>query len=189
MLKKDLRKQYSKLREEIPVPSLINSSLHISNRLLQLPIWSLDYYHIFLSISQKKEIDTSFTLSLLQGKNKNVVVPKVDSNGKLLNCLLSQNTKLKKSVWQIPEPVECNEIPSKLIDVVFIPLLAFDTQGNRVGYGKGFYDKFLKECRPDVIKVGVSLFEAEKSIADVSTEDVPLNYCVTPEKTYTFPSS
>ncbi len=189
MLKKDLRKQYSKLREEISVPSLINSSLHISKKLLQLPIWSFDYYHLFLSISEKKEIDTSFTLSILQGRNKNVVVPKVDSDGKLLNCLLSDNTKFKKSIWQIPEPVQCNEIASKLIDVVFIPLLAFDTKGNRVGYGKGFYDGFLKECRPDVIKVGVSLFKAEKSITDVSIEDVPLNYCVTPEKIYTFPLS
>ncbi|WP_299533123.1 5-formyltetrahydrofolate cyclo-ligase [Ulvibacterium sp.] len=189
MLKKDLRKQYSKLREEISVPSLINSSLHITNRLLQLPIWSFDYYHIFLSIAQKKEIDTSFTLSILQGRNKNVVVPKVDSNNRLLNCLLSDNTKLKKSVWQIPEPVKCKEVASQLIDVVFIPLLAFDVQGNRVGYGKGFYDRFLKECRSDIIKVGVSLFEAEKSITDISAEDIPLNYCVTPEEIYTFSPS
>lgn len=128
-------------------------------------------------------------LSILQGRNKNIVVPKVDSGGRLLNCLLSNETKFKKSVWQIPEPVKCDQIEAKLIDVVFVPLLAFDTKGNRVGYGKGFYDGFLKECRPDVIKVGVSLFEAEKNITDISMEDVPLDHCVTPEKIYTFPFS
>lgn len=189
MLKKDLRRHYYQLRENIPEPALINSSLRIADRLLQLPIWSFDFYHIFLSISKKKEIDTSFTLSILHGKHKKVVVPKVHSNGNLLNCLLSNKTRLKKSVWQIPEPVKCDEIASELIDVVFVPLLAFDTQGNRVGYGKGFYDGFLKKCRPDVIKVGVSLFEAEILITDVNMEDVPLNYCVTPEKIYTFPPS
>jgi len=189
MLKKDLRKKYTALRKEITAASLINSSLRITNSILTLPLWSLDYYHLFMPISQKKEIDTSFLLSILRGKQKNIIVPKVNSNGGLLHCLLLSDTKFQISNWQIPEPEECHDIPPNLIDVVFIPLLAFDTQGNRVGYGKGFYDKFLKECRTDVIKVGLCLFEAEDGIADISPDDVPLNYCVTPKKIYKFPSS
>jgi 5-formyltetrahydrofolate cyclo-ligase len=70
--------------------------------------------------------------------------------------------------------------------VVFVPLLAFDTTGNRVGYGKGFYDAFLSNVKPETIKIGLSFFEAETSIADVFENDVKLDYCVTPKKIYAF---
>ena len=84
------------------------------------------------------------------------------------------------------EIIEVIEIPSQKIEVVFVPLLALDLKGHRVGYGKGFYDKFLSECTADAIKIGLSFVEAEEIISDVFANDIPLNYCVTPEKTYTF---
>ena len=70
--------------------------------------------------------------------------------------------------------------------MIFVPLLAFDVAGHRTGYGKGFYDRFLAQCRPDVIKIGLSFFEAEGKISDVSTTDIVLDYCITPDKVYTF---
>jgi 5-formyltetrahydrofolate cyclo-ligase len=72
------------------------------------------------------------------------------------------------------------------LDVVFIPLLAFDEKGNRVGYGKGFYDRFLAKCRPETVKIGLSFFEATPEITDVSPDDIRLDWCVTPEKVYSF---
>lgn len=74
----------------------------------------------------------------------------------------------------------------KKIEVVFVPLLAFDKQGNRVGYGKGFYDRFLKQCKTDVVKIGLSLFDAEEEIEDVLENDIPLDYCITPNKIHEF---
>ena len=67
-----------------------------------------------------------------------------------------------------------------------MPLLAFDEKGNRVGYGKGFYDKFLAECKPEVLKIGLSFFESEKMISDVLNTDIQLDLCVTPTKVYNF---
>ena len=72
------------------------------------------------------------------------------------------------------------------IDLVFVPLLAFDKKGFRVGYGKGFYDKWLAGCRPDCIKVGFSYFEPVESIDDRHEFDVPLNLCITPHNVYVF---
>jgi 5-formyltetrahydrofolate cyclo-ligase len=72
------------------------------------------------------------------------------------------------------------------IDLVFVPLLCVDKKGNRVGYGKGYYDKFLKECRRDIIKIGFSYFEPVEKIDDVNRYDVKLNYCITPESFYSF---
>jgi len=186
MLKKDLRVRYLQLRNKISKQSLSNASLTIANKLLELPIWSFDYYHVFLPISKKNEIDTTFILSILQGKDKNVILPKVVSGKILKHFLLMDNTKLEESSWGVPEPVNGIEIDPMKIDVVFVPLLAFDEKGNRVGYGKGFYDDFLSKCRPNVIKVGVSLFEAEKKITDIADHDILLNYCVTPQKIHTF---
>ncbi|MNY64409.1 5-formyltetrahydrofolate cyclo-ligase family protein [compost metagenome] len=70
--------------------------------------------------------------------------------------------------------------------MVFVPLLAFDIHGNRIGYGKGFYDKFLAECKPETIKIGLSFFEAVNQIDDVFESDIKLDYCVAPEKIYQF---
>ena len=86
-------------------------------------------------------------ITLLQGKDKNLVVPKVTDENSMVNYLLTDNTSIKKSAWGVPEPIDGIEVPENKIDVVFVPLLAFDTQGNRVGYGKGYYDTFLRKCR------------------------------------------
>jgi len=99
---------------------------------------------------------------------------------------LTDTTKIRKNEYGIPEPINGLEVPVSKINVVFVPLLAFDKHGNRVGYGKGFYDTFLAECKPETIKIGLSLFEAEDSIDDVFKEDVPLNYCVIPNNLYQF---
>ncbi|MDR9457609.1 MAG: 5-formyltetrahydrofolate cyclo-ligase, partial [Salegentibacter sp.] len=72
------------------------------------------------------------------------------------------------------------------LDLVFIPLLAFDKTGNRVGYGKGYYDRFLDSCKPGVIKIGLSFFEAEEEIKEMFETDVALDYCVTPNRVYQF---
>ena len=104
----------------------------------------------------------------------------------MTHFLLTDNTKIKKNEYNIPEPVDGIEVPSKKIDVVFVPLLAYDKKGNRVGYGKGFYDKFLSECKPDVIKIGLSFFEPEELIADIFEGDIKLDYCVSPNGFYQF---
>ena len=68
-----------------------------------------------------------------------------------------------------------------------LPLLAFDKKGYRVGYGKGFYDRFLLNLKEDALKVGLSLFEVEDDlISDINSYDIPMDICVTPEILYTF---
>ena len=186
MLKKDLRFQYLNLRKKVSPSSLLNYSLAIANNLLAIPIWNHNYYHLFLPIESKNEVDTSFILSILQGKDKNVVIPKIKNKHELEHFLLTDNTKLVINSWGVPEPVEGIEIPSEKIEVVFIPLIAFDEKGNRVGYGKGFYDNFLNQCNPNTLKIGLSLFSAVKNISDLNENDIPLDYCISPEKIYSF---
>ena len=187
MLKKDLRSKYKALRKELTALEIEEKSLVIANALLALPIWDKTYFHIFLPITEHKEVDTEYILHLLSGKDKEILISKSDfETGSMTHFLLTDNTKIKKNEYNIPEPVDGIEVPSKKIDVVFIPLLAYDKRGHRVGYGKGFYDKFLSECKPEVIKVGLSFFEPENLILNVFESDVLLNYCVTPNEIYRF---
>jgi 5-formyltetrahydrofolate cyclo-ligase len=187
MYKKDLRQKYKDLRLSVTPEAIEDKSLAIANRLLQLDIWDGIYYHLFLSIEEQKEVNTEFILQILAGKDKEIVISKSDFDTLgMRHYLLTDNTKIKKNEYNIPEPIDGLEVPITKIDVVFVPLLTFDFKGNRVGYGKGFYDKFLSNCKLETIKIGLSFFEAEEKIEDVSENDILLNYCVTPEKIYTF---
>ena len=186
MRKKVLRAAVKNQRKAVSEKQLKAASKAISDRLLDLPIWQLSYFHIFMSISNQKEIDTSSIISLLQNRQKRIVIPKVVGSG-LQHYLWNPTLQLQPNKWNILEPAQGSIISERQIDVVFVPLLAFDQFGNRVGYGKGFYDTFLARCRQEVIKVGLSLFSAEDSeIEDVSEHDIPLDFCVTPNTIYNF---
>ena len=188
MLKTDLRKYYKTKRNELSQSEIDAMSIEIANQLLQLSIWDKTYYHLFLSIEEQKEIQTEYILHILHAKDKEVVVSKSNFiTLELINYLLTDNTRIQKNEYNIPEPVDGIVVPNNKLDVVFIPLLAFDEKGNRVGYGKGFYDNMLNKCPQDCIKIGVSFFEATQDlITDIFKDDIPLDYCVTPDKIYTF---
>jgi 5-formyltetrahydrofolate cyclo-ligase len=187
MFKKDLRKKYKELRDTLTEEQIEDKSLAIANRLLQLEVWDNTYFHLFLTIEEQKEIDTEYVLQILAGKDKEIVVAKSNFETlEMTNYLLTDNTKFQKNDHNIYEPVDGLEVPTSKIDVVFVPLLAYDKKGNRVGYGKGFYDNFLSKCKEDVLKIGLSFFEPEDSIADVSATDIRLDYCVTPMTLYSF---
>lgn len=186
MLKSALRSSHSSLRLQLHEKEYQSRSTAIANACLKLPIWDFETYHIYMSIPEKREVDTTYLIPILQGKDKEIVIPKMGKNKSLTHYALEDDLILKENKWGIPEPVSGREIPLRSIDVVFVPLLAFDEKGQRVGYGGGFYDRFLNSCRPETIRVGLSFFPPVKEISDVHPEDVPLHYCVTPERTYGF---
>ena len=187
MDKKELRKKYKTLRKNLSEDTIEEWSLKIANQLIRLDIWQHSFYHLFLPIESQKEVNTEYILQVLAGKDKNIVLSKSDfSTREMTHFLLTDNTTIKKNAYDIPEPIDGLEVPVSKIDVVFVPLLAFDEKGNRVGYGKGFYDKFLAECKPEILKIGLSFFESEKVISDVLNTDIQLDLCVTPTKVYNF---
>ena len=187
MLKERLRKLYKEKRKELSISEIEDLSIKIANNTLKLPIWELTYFHLFLSIEEQKEIQTEYLLHILHAKDKEVIIPKANFNDySMTNFLLTDNTKIKKNKYNIPEPIDGIEIPINKLDVVFIPLLVFDHQGNRVGYGKGFYDNMLAKCNKDCVKIGLSFFEAENKITDCYEGDISLDYCITPKNIYTF---
>jgi len=187
MTKKELRKTYKAHRKDLSENQIEDLSLAISNQILKLPIWDNSFYHIFLAIEEQKEVNTDYVLNILSGKDKNILISKSDfETGNMTHFLLTDSTLIKKNDYNIPEPIDGIEISNDKIEVVFVPLLAFDSKGHRVGYGKGFYDRFLANCKPETVKIGLSFFDPEDEINDILESDVRLDYCVTPNKNYAF---
>ena len=185
MNKIEARKKYLDLRKKLDNVQIISKSISISNNLQDLPIWEHNFYHIYLPIKEKNEVDTMPIINILNNKKKKVLIPKSDFNNTTMKSfLLNDNTVLKKNNYGITEPINNEEFLGR-IDVIFIPLVAYDLIGNRVGYGKGFYDKFLRNQNNKILRVGLSFFNQEKRIK-IDEHDENLDFCVTPNRIFSF---
>lgn len=187
MLKKTLRKKYKKLRSELTAQEISEYSLDIADRLIQSFNFEDKKVHVFLPIFSQKEINTWLTVDRLMSIGQ-VIVSRADFDSyEMTHVKLTNDVAIETNSYGIPEPIGGEVVLPKAIDVVLVPLLAFDKKGYRTGYGKGFYDRFLNELNPNAIKIGLSFFEVEEEeITDVNDFDVLLNYCVTPNILYTF---
>ena len=188
MIKKELRKIYLEKRSNLSSRDLTRLDSLLLIRFQQVALGDIQSLLSFWPIHEKAEINThlivdylSFIIPELQ-----LAFPVMDTENIFKAILVDEDTDYVKNNYGVAEPVSGKEINAGDIDVVFVPLLAFDTNGFRVGYGKGFYDRFLKTCSADVIKIGFSYFDAEAAIDDINEFDVPLNICITPNKIYEF---
>ena len=189
ILKKDtVRKTYSKKRQELASSVFEEeSSQLIQNTIALIEQYKPDCIHCFLPIHSKGEINTTPIIQYCWKNNINVLVPISNfEEGTLKNAEFGPHTKTKPTKNNITEPIDPIWKKNDAIDIVITPLLAFDLKGYRVGYGKGFYDRFFASLHKDVKRIGVSLFEPCKSIEDITEQDIPLTHCVTPNKTYSF---
>ena len=144
--------------------------------------------HTFLPIPHKQEPDTQPIIERLRQQGVTLVIAKSNlSDQSLSHYLYTPEIMLQPNRWGVPEPAENALLfPVEKINRVLVPLLAFDRQGNRVGYGKGYYDRFLSQCRPDTQKIGLSLEPPVDTIEDLHPLDIRLDFCVTPEQVWKF---
>jgi len=189
MDKATIREEYKKRRKALSSTELSYCNDAILQHLRALS-WPADgYMHVFLPILRQNEPDTWRFIRFLQQEypSAKVVLSRTNpSNFSMEHFLMSEGIVLQENAWGIVEPVEGERVDESALDVVLIPLLVADSKGNRVGYGKGFYDRFLAQCRPDCVKIGISYFEPIEKIADVDAYDVPLDILVTPSKIHRF---
>ena len=154
---------------------------------------TVTFLHLFLSLEINREIATSFIYNRIWQNfpEITVVIPRVNfQTMRLENVEFNSVTELCKNKWHIPEPKATGGfIETGKIDAVLVPLLCFDRKGFRVGYGKGFYDKFLSECRTDCLKIGLSYFAPVDEISDAQNFDVKLDFVLTPKEIFASLSS
>jgi 5-formyltetrahydrofolate cyclo-ligase len=189
MFKLHLRKQYGEKRRLLTAAQLEKLQDLI---LIQFQLLDIDIPANIMTFSpweKRNEFNAQMITDYCFFKNPEQVLfyPVMDSRSHSMTCMaVTDDTLFEANSYGIDEPIDGKHVLPEAIDWVLMPLLAFDRRGYRVGYGKGYYDRFLKECRDDVVKIGFSFFAPVDRIADVNRQDEKMDYCITPDDIYRF---
>ena len=189
MTKKELRRKYLLQRTLLTDEEYRTACDSITARFFHsVDLADVRVIHSYLPIERNKEPDTWLIISLIQEQSPGIriSIPKINPDGSMNSYYFEGMHQLTESSFGIPEP-EYGEITApEDIDLLIIPLLVFDKKGYRVGYGKGFYDRFLLQCKSTSARIGLSLFPPEERIEDVAEFDQQMNIVITPELVYHF---
>ncbi len=185
MNKDELRKQYSQKRKELTPEEISAYSDAIFHQLSKINIWESNNYMTYYPIENKNEVNTQELISELWKQKKKVFLPKIEGE-EMVAISYTPNSILEKNNLNIEEPLNGTLIEPNKIEVFFIPMLICDQYGNRVGYGKGYYDKYLHRASTQALKIGLNFFPPIQEKIENATHDIPLDYCVTPNEVLSF---
>lgn len=189
MTKAELRKLYTDKRNALSAAEYDTLNRQLLAQFKTLDLAKVKCLHIFLPILSRKEPDTNLIIKWLQETHPQIklVFPKTNfADNSMQSFLKDSNLRLAVNSHGITEPVSGTEVDPKEIDMIILPLLCFDQHGYRVGYGKGFYDRFITQCCENVQLVGLSFFEPVDEISDVNQYDKKMQMCVTAERVWEF---
>ena len=187
--KQQIRSKYKLLRQQISSKDKLRF-----DDLMLLQFQQFNFNHIqtlltYWPIANNNEPNTHLFSSYLRHIIPNLQmaypVSSFETN-EMKAVLIDEETVYKTNEYGITEPKFGEEIEAPEIDLIFVPLFVCDTNGYRVGYGKGFYDKFLANCDENVTTIGFSYFDPIDKIDDTNSFDIPLCCCITPEHIYEF---
>jgi 5-formyltetrahydrofolate cyclo-ligase len=186
MNKTQLRQLYLSKRKNLTSTQVDKYSQNISNRFFNhFDLSKITNMHIFLPILKQNEINTWFIIKQLRQNYPHITLITSKSDFKsntMQSYIFEADTQIIENSWSIPEPYNAIKLDNdNTIDMILMPLLCFDKHGFRVGYGKGFYDRFLLNCNSNIIKIGLSLFDPIDKIYDVDKFDVKMDFCVMSE--------
>lgn len=191
MTKSECRKLYKAKRQELSDAQMTKMDDLLLIQFQQLPVDIPALVMTYAPVELFKEFDPQLITDYCYFKNpaQQLFYPVMkELNGEhfLQSVIVDDDTAFVVNKYGIEEPIDGLDMFASEIDLVIVPLLCFDKKGYRVGYGKGYYDRFLKQCRKDCIKVGFSYFEPIDKIEDVDQYDIKLDFCITPEMTWEF---
>lgn len=187
MTKLQIRENYKKKRSEITKDQLTSISETICSILFRNFELRNKSISLFLPIEHQNEINTYLILEKAVLNGARVGLPRINKQDiSLKHYLFEKKQQLIRNHLGIPEPSYGEEIFPNEFDIVIVPLLAIDLKGNRIGYGKGYYDRFLKQCKEECLFIGLHLFDEFTNIDDINKFDIALHYCITPTKIIQF---
>lgn len=185
MDKIQLRKSYLEKRMALSSQEINNYNRRILENFQTFPLQKSSKILVYYPIETYHEVNTIPIIEYLWSRNMEVYLPKI-SGENMQAFLYTPETLLLTHQWKMKEPEGSKALEAQKLNMVILPLLACDWQGNRVGFGKGFYDRYLATCRSEVIKLGLSFFPPIEQKIPIDSWDIPLNYCVTPERIVSF---
>jgi len=175
--KEVLRTRAREARAALPDETRRSYSLLICNRVCGL----LDGKDpVLVYASKPPEVDTSHLITALLSRNRSVVVPIIEKETRTLRLsYLRDPLHLSASTFSVPEPIG-HEFPADpgQIPVAIVPLIAFDRKGNRLGYGAGYYDRFLSR-NAHMFRIGIAFSCQEVDSIPADERDVCMDVIVT----------
>lgn len=182
MDKKALRQAYKQKRKQLSADQIIAIETSILEQLQAINFDSALYFHVFLPIKKQLEINTYPIIDYLKRLDKKIIISRSNFDDfSLEHFIYDNNTQIALNAYGIPEPVTGTPIAVNKIDVVLVPLLISDRENYRVGYGKGFYDRFLTDCRQDIQTIGINYFAPIDKITDRDAYDIALDRVIYPK--------
>jgi len=185
LTKEILRQKYLSARQALSGERYNELNLGLLQQFQELDLTNVNCIHVFICMQERKEPDTSLLTDWLKEEHPEITIVYPKTNFRTFTMRSFADDKdllLGVNEYGITEPVNGNEVQANQIDMLILPLLAFDTNGYRVGYGKGFYDRFAAQCKPGTKFIGLSLFEPVDSIDDINGYDLWMHCCLTPDK-------
>lgn len=181
--KEKLRQNLLRRRSSLPKDVFLQKSDCIHSRLQSLSEYEkASVIHCYVSMNKRREVNTHPLIKQMLANGKKVVVPITQmETGTLTHLRLHSFDDLKENTWGVLEPVGGEQIEIDALELVIVPMAGGDRQKNRIGYGKGFYDRFLDEV--ECPTVGLTFEEC--MVEEIPTEpfDVPLGAVITGNNT------
>ncbi len=182
MKKQELRNKIKALRKSLTKQQISKKSDIIYNRLFELEEIN-SAKTVMVYIGSFNEVRTDKIIKKLLDDGKNVCAPVTDESTKTIRAYYFDNTDtFAKGVYGILEPPKTHIADISEIDVAIIPGIAFDKNGNRMGFGEGYYDRFLSDFKGTKIGIGYK-FQCEYNI-DTDEYDIPMDYIINEEEVY-----
>ena len=179
MTKAEVRQHYLNKRKQLSSQEIESKQRGLMKHFALFDLSSYSVVHIFSSIQKQREPNTQPLMEYLFSEGKTVVASQSDFTTKQMkHWAVSPESLWQTNRYGIPEPIKGTPVPPSAIDLVFVPLLGYDVKGQRVGYGHGFYDRFLTKCAQHAVFIGLSYFPPGPKIIDSEPTDIRLNYCI-----------
>ena len=112
--------------------------------------------NVMFYISFDGEVDTEKMIKHARRLGKIITVPVCSKSRRIIPCLLNDNVKLVRGLYGTRVPAVKRALGRRAIDLVIVPGVAFDRRGNRLGRGKGYYDRFLRKLPDNTTSIGLA---------------------------------
>lgn len=180
MTKSDLRIHYREARKKLGFETRQLLSVKISDNFFATEWSKANKFFVFMGSEQFMEPDTWPIIKGLWTQNKEVCIPHL--LGKSMEAAnFTPSTALTTDRYGLLSPKNPKPIDPTTLDVVLLPLLISDKNGNRVGYGGGYYDRFLQPLPQSIFRIGLNFFSPIDEIQDAVFHDVPIHALISPD--------
>jgi len=185
LFKKKLRKEILGKRDSIPISDRKKRSKIIAEKFYSTPYY-INSNNILIYYNFGSEVDTAPVISQALKNNKSIILPKVYDQELNLYYIdkLSEQLEIGKYGIMEPDPRFCRAAEIKDIDLVVVPGLGFDKNLNRLGYGRGFYDRLLPLFPREVKKIALCFDVQVVDSIPTAENDIKIDHLITESKIY-----